>query len=69
MWWGLNPCHGPHRYLHPWKVLKHWYPCIHVLPWLSKEDEIRYLEELKKYLSDVVLKEIDRRLHELKESS
>ncbi|MEM0244898.1 MAG: hypothetical protein QXV93_00915 [Zestosphaera sp.] len=38
-------------------------------PWLSKEDEIRYLEELKKYLSDVVLKEIDRRLHELKESS
>jgi hypothetical protein len=35
-------------------------------PWLSREDEIKYLEELKKYLTEVVLKEIDKRLEELK---
>jgi len=35
-------------------------------PFPSREDEIRYLEDLKKYLTDVVLKDIDRRLEELK---
>ena len=42
-----------------------WWTYLHT-PWLSKEDEIRYLEELKKYITDVVLKEIDKRLEELR---
>jgi len=36
------------------------------VPWWSREDEARYLEELKKYLTESVLKEIDKRLEELK---
>jgi hypothetical protein len=33
---------------------------------MSKDDEVKYLEELKKYITDVVLKNIERRLEELK---
>ncbi|MEZ0290295.1 MAG: DUF5320 domain-containing protein [Sulfolobales archaeon] len=33
---------------------------------LSREDEIRYLEELKKYITDVVLRDIESRLKELR---
>jgi hypothetical protein len=35
-------------------------------PWVSREDEVRYLEELKKYITEVVLREIDKRLEELR---
>jgi hypothetical protein len=34
---------------------------------MSKEDEVKYLEDLKKYITDTVLKEIDARLRELRE--
>jgi hypothetical protein len=37
-------------------------------PPVSREEELRYLEEFKKYLTDVVLKDIDRRIEELKRS-
>jgi hypothetical protein len=33
---------------------------------MSKDDEVKYLEELKKYITDTVLKDIERRLEELK---
>jgi hypothetical protein len=33
---------------------------------MSKDDELKYLEELKKYITDTVLKDIERRLEELK---
>jgi len=33
---------------------------------MSKDDEVKYLEELKKYITDVVLKDIEWRLEELK---
>jgi hypothetical protein len=73
-WWGPYSGRGPWSYLPPplrpgwwfgrgwcWWYFRYPYP-----PWLSREDEARYLEELKKYLSEVVLKEIDRRLEELR---
>lgn len=40
------------------------YPLRYHFP--SREDEIRYLEDLKRHLTDVVLKDIDKRLEELK---
>jgi hypothetical protein len=43
------------------------YPIYCPYPWMSKEDEVKYLEDLKKYITDTVLKEIDARLRELKE--
>ena len=65
------PGHGPWSYLPPWRrpgwymgwCWRYWpdYP-----PPVSREEELRYLEELKKYLTDVVLKDIDRRIEELK---
>lgn len=75
MWWESHSGHGPWRHLPPWKRPGYWfgrswcwwsYP--HAPPWLDREDEIKYLEDLKKYINDVVLREIDRRLQELKES-
>mgnify|MGYP001772692311 CR=1 FL=1 len=33
---------------------------------IDPETEIRYLEELKRYISDVMLKEIDARIEELR---
>jgi len=44
-----------------------WWWWGHPYPlWHSKEEEVRYLEDLKKYISDVLLREIDKRLEELK---
>jgi len=80
-WHKPYPGHGPWSNLPPWEgpgwVLRGWGRgwCWWLWkqaylpmpsPWLSREDEIRYLEELKKYLTEVVLKEIDKRLEELK---
>jgi len=75
-WWGRYPGRGPWSHLPPplrpgwwlggrgwcwWWYARYAYP-----PWLSREEELRYLEELRRYLSEVVLKEIDRRLEELR---
>lgn len=67
------PGYGPWSYLPPWErpgwVFGRgwcWWFRPYVVPTLSKEDQIRYLEELKKYITDVVLKEIDKRLEALK---
>ncbi len=75
-WWcGPYPGHGPWSHLPPYKRPGWWfrgrcYWWAHpYTPWLSKEDEVRYLEELKKYITDVVLKEIDKRLEELRSGS
>jgi hypothetical protein len=78
-WWSYKPYpgHGPWSHLPPplrpgWWYGRGWcwwiYPLPPYTPWLSKEDEIKYLEELKKYITEVVLKEIDKRLEELKSS-
>jgi hypothetical protein len=67
-WYKPFPGFGPWSHLPP--HLRLWfrdYPStLPTPPWLSREDEIKYLEELKKYISEVVLKEIDKRLEELK---
>jgi len=34
---------------------------------MSKNDEVKYLEDLKNYITDVVLRDIERRLEELKD--
>jgi hypothetical protein len=76
-WWryrGPYPGHGPWSHLPPWerpgwwygRGWCWWYARYPYALWPSKEDEIRYLEEMKKYLTETVLKEIDRRLEELK---
>lgn len=76
MWWReLYPGHGPWAHLPPWKRPGHWSGrgwcrwsySYSPLPWMDKEGEIRYLEEVRKYLSDVVLKDIEQRLQELRE--
>ncbi len=70
--WGPYPGRGPWSHLPPplrpgWWCRGWWwlygapYP-----PYMDPEAERRYLEDLRKYLMDVVLKEIDRRLDELK---
>lgn len=75
-WWKNWPGRGPWSHLPPWErpgwiygrgwccnwIRPQWY----YPPFPSREDEIRYLEELKKYITEVVLKEIDRRLEELR---
>jgi len=69
-WWGPYPGHGLWRHLPPPMRPGWWFRyrgCCLGYPWMSKEDEIKYLEDLKKYITDVVLKEIDARLRELKE--
>ena len=77
-WWGPYPGHCPWRHLPPpmrpgwWFGGRGWcwwwtYPIYRPYPWMSKEDEVKYLEDLKKYITDTVLKEIDARLRELKE--
>jgi len=39
---------------------------LHTLPpWLGREDKIGYLEELRRFINDI-LREIDRKLEELK---
>lgn len=43
-------------------------PITPTAPIVDPETEIRYLEELKRYVSDVLLKEIDARIEELKKS-
>ena len=46
-----------------WRLI----PPLHTpYPFMSKDDEVKYLEELKKYITDVVLRDIERRLEELK---
>jgi len=79
-WYKPFPGFGPWSHLPPhlrpgwlWRGRGCWwlwfrdYPStLPMPPWLSREDEIKYLEELKKYVSEVVLKEIDMRLEELK---
>jgi hypothetical protein len=79
-WWGRYPGRGPWSHLPPYERPGWWYgrgwcwwysrypyiPAHPYVPWWSREDEARYLEELKKYLTEVVLKEIDKRLEELK---
>ncbi len=76
-WWmcsKLYPGHGPWSYIPPyerpgWWFRSWWRWPYHYPPWLSKEDEIRYLEEIKKYLTETVIKEIDKRLEELRKGS
>ncbi len=81
-WWGRSwrgpwPGHGPWSHLPPWQrpgwVLgwMWWrygyaYPYTAPFTYPDKELELRYLEDLKKYLSDVILKDIDTRIEELK---
>jgi hypothetical protein len=79
-WWGRYPGRGPWSHLPPYERPGWWYgrgwcwwygrypyiPAHPYVSWWSREDEARYLEELKKYLTEVVLKEIDKRLEELK---
>ncbi|MEZ0394594.1 MAG: DUF5320 domain-containing protein [Desulfurococcaceae archaeon] len=78
-YWSPYPGHGPWRHLPPplrpgWYLWGRWwygwqyvYPRTYPpSPFASAEDELRYLEELKKYLNDFVLKEIDRRIAELR---
>jgi hypothetical protein len=63
-WCEPYPGHGPWSHLPPYERPGWWYGrgrCC----W-SREDEARYLEELKKYITEVVLKEIDKRLEELR---
>ncbi len=71
--WGPYPGRGPWRHVPPparpgwmyrgWCWWLRGYPYA---PWPSKEEEVKYLEDLKKYLSEVIIKEIDERLAELK---
>lgn len=73
-WWKY-PGYGPWAYLPPpmrpgWWFGRGWcwwylYGYPYVTP-VSKEYEEKYLEELKKYITDVVLKEVDARLKELR---
>lgn len=74
-WWSPYPGYGPWSHLPPplrpgWLFRGRgwcwWYP-YPVPP--DPEAERRYLEEFRRYLSEVVLKEIDRRLEELKGKS
>ncbi|MEL9908204.1 MAG: hypothetical protein QXP97_00120 [Desulfurococcus sp.] len=70
------PGHGPWNHLPPWRRPGWymgrgwcwWYRPDYPLPPIGREEELRYLEEFKKYLTDVVLKDIDRRIEELKRS-
>lgn len=71
-WWGPYPGCGLWRHLPPpmrpgWQFRGRGWCWWWTYPWMSKEDEIKYLEDLKKYVTDVMLKEIDARLKELKE--
>ncbi|ACB39976.1 hypothetical protein [Pyrobaculum neutrophilum] len=67
--WGGGPGRGPWSHLPPhlrpgyWGMWAAgtWGPT----QW-SKETELRYLEELRRYITEVVLKDIDRRIEELK---
>ena len=80
-WWGPYPGRGPWSWLPPplrpgWWWGRgwcwwYWYsvkgaPPPPAWPWLSPADEAKYLEELRRYVSETVLKEIDRRLEELR---
>ncbi|ABL89153.1 hypothetical protein Pisl_2006 [Pyrobaculum islandicum DSM 4184] len=70
-WWGGWPGRGPWSHLPPYLRPGFWgmwgagawglYPT----QW-GKEAELRYLEELRRYITEVLLKEIDRRIEELK---
>jgi len=73
--WGPYPGRGPWSHLPPYMRPGWWYRGRGWCWWYwgypypplpSKEYEVRYLEELKRYITDTVLKEIDRRLEELK---
>ncbi|MEM4463207.1 MAG: hypothetical protein QXR98_03115 [Fervidicoccaceae archaeon] len=82
MWWrrGLYPGNGPWSDLPPWERPGYWYGrgWCYGLPFrytptyargfFSKEEELRYLEDLRKYITDFVLKDIDSRIEELKKS-
>lgn len=67
MWWKTHSGRVLWHYLPHWRRSRCWWSYPRVQPWLDREDEIKYLEDLKKYINDVVLREIDRRLQELKE--
>ena len=64
-WCEPYPGHGPWSHLPPYERPGWWYGRGRGCCW-SREDEARYLEELKKYITEVVLKEIDKRLEELR---
>lgn len=77
--WNPYPGRGPWAHLPPWERPGWWYGKWRCWYWLApywrrpvpyppinKEDEIRYLEDLKRYITDVVLKDIDKRLEELR---
>lgn len=47
-----------------WRLI----PPLHTpYPFMSKDDEVEYLEDLKNYITDVVLRDIEWRLEELKD--
>ncbi|MEL9941129.1 MAG: DUF5320 domain-containing protein [Ignisphaera sp.] len=81
-WWSPYPGKGPWSWLPPplrpgwwlgrgWCWLLWWPYVTYSYPWPfpaipDPELERRYLEEIKRYLSDVVIREIDRRLEVLR---
>ncbi len=77
-WWKYwvkpYPGHGPWSHLPPWerpgwwfgRGWCWWYWARPYPPWVSKEEELKYLEELRKYLSEEILREIDKRIEELR---
>jgi hypothetical protein len=69
-WWkwhrgGPYPGHGPWSHLPPELRPGYWGWWRLGAPMWDKEYELRYLEELKRYITEI-LKEIDRRIEELK---
>ncbi|MFP3268661.1 MAG: hypothetical protein RXO29_03615 [Desulfurococcales archaeon] len=80
-WKGPYPGNGPWSHLPPYERPGYWYgrgwcwrtaPYGYVPPYPgafpSTEDELRYLEDLRKYISEVVLKDLDSRIEELKKA-
>ncbi|MGC9009361.1 MAG: hypothetical protein ACP5I7_01940 [Sulfolobales archaeon] len=70
-WISPYPGHGPWRYLPPpmrpgWRLWAPWTYTLGPAPWVSYEDELRYLEDLRRYITEYLLKEIDARIDELK---
>ena len=73
-WPGPYPGRGPWSHLPPWLRPGWWWPgwCWrywhYAYPYAppTAEAELKYLEDLKKYIHDVVLKDIDARIEELK---
>ena len=68
--WGHYPGRGPWTHLPP-ALRPGWWGMWHFggpyVPAWDKETELRYLEDLRRYLTEV-LKEVERRIEELKKT-